>query len=111
MLSSWQLQEGTRSVSPSRVEALSIFGRTLVKGSYTNDVKREGTVSVVQRRSNIVEKPANSGTMFVVQESSFPDVFSGYTDLRSGWCNLKRLPESESTHISLTGVFSPWPTK
>jgi hypothetical protein len=74
-----------------------------VKGSYADDVKREGTVSVVQRGSSIVEKPANSGTMFVVQESSFPDAFSGYTNLPSGRCNLKRVNRLRS----LTGVFSP----
>jgi hypothetical protein len=97
----------TRSVSPSLVEALSIFGRNLVRASYTNDAEREGTVSIVQRGSNIVKKPANNGTMFVVQESGFPDAFSGYADLRSKRRNLNRVPESEPTHISLISVSSP----
>jgi hypothetical protein len=94
-------------VSPSREEALSICGRNLVRGSYTNEAEREDIVSIVQRWSNTVEKPANNVTMFVVRESSSPGAFSGYTELRSRRCNLNRVPESESTHISLTGASSP----
>jgi hypothetical protein len=86
-------------VSPSREEALSICGRNLVRESYTNEAEREGTVSIVQRGSNTVEKPANNVTMFVVRESSSPDAFSGYTDLQAsatGFLKANQAPVSET---------------
>jgi hypothetical protein len=82
-------------------------GRNLVIGSYTNEAEREGTVSIVQRGSNTVEKPANNVAMFVVRGLSSPDAFSGYTDLHDSATGFvkptrpqfqKRHPTSTSPH-------------